>query len=112
MALLFSAAVGIDGVLSQKAGDAVEVTEAARAVTAPAWFLVAVVAILASAGEFQHHTIRTTLLSTPRRTHVLVAKALVAGGYGATLTVLAMAAAISGGGSRTCAAPPPGRTRR
>ena len=91
---LFSAAVGVGGVLIQKAGDTIDVTQAARAVTAPIWFLVAVVAITASAGEFQHHTIRTTLLSTPRRTEVLISKAVVIGGYGAAMTALGMAAAI------------------
>jgi hypothetical protein len=63
--ILFSGAIGVGGVLMQKAGATVDVTQAGRAVTAPMWFLVAVVAILASAGEFQHHTIRTTLLTTP-----------------------------------------------
>jgi hypothetical protein len=78
----------------QKTGDTIDVTQAARAVTAPIWFLVAIVAITAGAGEFQHHTIRTTLLSTPRRTEVLISKAMVIGGYGAAMTGLGMAAAI------------------
>jgi ABC-2 type transport system permease protein len=91
---VFSAAVGVGGVLIQKTGDTVDVTQAARAVTAPIWFLVAVVAITAGAGEFQHHTIRTTLLSTPRRTEVLISKAVVIGGYGAAMTGLGMAASI------------------
>src|SRR3954471_14045768 len=91
---VFSGAIGVGGVLMQKAGATVDVTQAARAVTAPMWFLVAVVAILASAGEFQHHTIRTTLLTTPRRADVLVSKAVVIGGYGAAMTALGMAASI------------------
>jgi ABC-2 type transport system permease protein len=88
---VFSAAIGVGGVLMQKTGATVDITEVARAVTAPMWFLVAVVAILASAGEFQHHTIRTTLLSAPRRTDVLISKAVVIGGYGTVMTVLGMA---------------------
>ena len=91
---VFSIAVGIGGVLIQKTGNTVDVTQAARAVTAPIWFLVAVVAITAGAGEFQHHTIRTTLLSTPRRIKVLISKAVVIGGYGAAMTALGMAASI------------------
>jgi ABC-2 type transport system permease protein len=93
--MVFSAAIGVGGVLMQNAGATVDITQAARAVTAPMWFLVAVVAILASAGEFQHHTIRTTLLSAPRRTDVLVSKAVVIGGYGAAITALGMAASIA-----------------
>jgi ABC-2 type transport system permease protein len=93
--MVFSAAIGVGGVLMQNAGATVDITQAARAVTAPMWFLVAVVAILASAGEFQHHTIRTTLLSAPRRTDVLVSKAVVIGGYGAAMTALGMAASIA-----------------
>lgn len=89
-----STAIGVSGVLMQKAGAAVDVAQAARAVTAPLWFLVAVVAIMDGAGEFQHHTIRTTLLSTPRRLHVLTSKAVVIGGYGAVTTGLGMAASI------------------
>jgi hypothetical protein len=92
---VFSAAIGVGGVLTAKTSATVDVTQAARAVTAPMWFLVAVVAILASAGEFQHHTIRTTLLSSPRRTDVLTAKALVIGGYGAAMTGLGMAASMT-----------------
>lgn len=91
---VFAAAVGVGGVLMQETGHTVDVTQAARAVTAPIWFLVAVVAITASAGEFQHHTIRATLLSTPRRTEVLLSKAVVIGGYGAAMTGLGMAASI------------------
>ena len=91
---LFAIAIGVGGVLIQKTGDTIDVTQAARAVTAPIWFLVAIVAITAGAGEFQHHTIRTTLLSTPRRTEVLISKAAVIGSYGAAMTGLGMAAAI------------------
>jgi ABC-2 type transport system permease protein len=91
---VFSGAIGVGGVLMQKAGATVDVTQAARAVTAPMWFLVAVIAILTSAGEFQHHTIRSTLLTTPRRADVLISKALVMAGYGAAMTGLGMAASI------------------
>jgi ABC-2 type transport system permease protein len=95
LGMVFSAAIGVGGILMQNAGATVDITQAARAVTAPMWFLVTVVAILASAGEFQHHTIRTTLLSAPRRTDVLVSKAVVIGGYGAAMTALGMAASIA-----------------
>jgi ABC-2 type transport system permease protein len=92
---VFSATIGVGGVLMQNGGASVDITQAARAVAAPMWFLGAVVAILASAGEFQHHTIRTTLLSAPRRTYVLVSKAVVIGAYGAAMTGLGMAATIA-----------------
>ncbi|QNN51803.1 ABC transporter permease subunit [Nocardioides mesophilus] len=95
MGTVFSGAIGVSGVLMQPAGTPLDIDQAGRAVTAPIWFLVAVVAILASAGEFQHHTIRTTLLSTPHRTDVLISKAVVMGGYGAVMTGLGMAASIT-----------------
>ena len=91
---ILAVAIGVAGVLVQEAGAMVDVTQAAGAVTAPLWFLVAVVAILASAGEFQHHTIRTTLLSAPRRTDVLASKAVVIAGYGTAMTGLGMIASM------------------
>jgi len=92
---VFSTAIGVGGVVIQQASATLDVTQAARAVTTPMWFLAAVVAILASAGEFQHHTIRTTLLSTPQRTNVLIAKAAVTAGYGAAMTVLGMVTSMA-----------------
>jgi ABC-2 type transport system permease protein len=61
------------------------------------WFLAVVAAVLASAGEFQHRTIRTTLLASPRRGRVLVAKSAVAGAYGGLLVLLGTAAAVAAG---------------
>jgi ABC-2 type transport system permease protein len=64
----------------------------------PLWFLVVVTAILVSAGEFQHRTIRTTALLTPNRGRVLVSKSLTAAAFGAVTvaagTVLAMLAGL------------------
>ena len=61
------------------------------------WFLAIVSAVLASAGEFQHRTIRTTLLAVPRRPRVLAAKCTVAAAYGGLLVVIGTAAAVGGG---------------
>jgi ABC-2 type transport system permease protein len=54
----------------------------------PLWFLAVIVAVLAAAGEFQHRTIYTTLLQAPRRRNLVAAKAIVAAGYGATVTLV------------------------
>ncbi len=61
------------------------------------WFLAIVSAVLASAGEFQHRTIRTTLLAVPRRRQVLAAKSTVAAAYGGLLVLLGTAAAVAAG---------------
>lgn len=90
---LFSILIAVVGVRVLTARETLLVPEAARAVADPLWFLVTVVAILASAGEFQHRTIRTTLLSTPHRPSVLGAKALVIAGYGALVTLLGVTVA-------------------
>ena len=60
----------------------------------PAWFVIIVVAVLASAGEFQHHTTRTTLLATPQRVRVLAAKTLTAAGAGAAIAAAAAVTAV------------------
>ena len=65
-------------------------------VAQPAWFLVIVVAVLAAASEFQHGTVVTTVLATPRRAQVLAAKAVVAAGFGVAVTALAAASAVAG----------------
>jgi ABC-2 type transport system permease protein len=89
--------IAVVGVHALGTGEHFRVSDAARAVADPLWFLVAVVAILASAGEFQHRTIRSTLLATPRRTSVLLAKGAVIAGYGALVTSLgAVTAAVAG----------------
>jgi ABC-2 type transport system permease protein len=61
------------------------------------WFLAIGLAIVASAGEFQHHTIRTTVLLTPRRRQVLLAKAVVSGAFGAALLALGVAVSAAAG---------------
>ena len=65
-------------------------------VAQPAWFLVIVVAVLAAASEFQHGTVVTTLLATPRRTQVLASKAAVSAGYGIVVTAVAAVATVAG----------------
>ena len=77
---------------------AVSLTNLATAAAAPLWFLAVVVAVLASAGEFQHRTIQPTLLQTPRRGRLLAAKTLVAAGYGAIITLLGTTSAGSPSG--------------
>ena len=64
-------------------GVTVTPAELATAPAQPLWFIAVIVAVLATAGEFQHRTIRTTLLHAPRRGQVLAAKATVAAAYGA-----------------------------
>src|SRR4051794_897848 len=61
------------------------------------WFLVVALCIVASAGEFQHRTIRTTILSEPRRGRILVAKIAVTAAFGAALTALGMVASAAAG---------------
>ena len=91
--IIAAVAAGV-GVHFAPATDHLVVTQAARGVAEPLWLVVTVIAILAGAGEFQHRTILTTLLASPRRTTVLVAKAGVIAGYGAMLTALGMGAAV------------------
>jgi len=64
---------------------------------ARARFLTVIVAVLATAGEFQHRTLAATLLQAPRRGSVLAAKAAVAATYGAGLAVLGSGVAMSTG---------------
>ncbi|HEU4489394.1 MAG TPA: hypothetical protein VFR74_00855, partial [Jiangellales bacterium] len=72
-------------------------------VRAPAegvWFLAILVAIVASAGDWQHHTVRATYLAEPRRPRVVAAKlaaSAVAGlvvGLAATGTSLVVGGAL------------------
>jgi ABC-2 type transport system permease protein len=72
----------------------VSTTDLATAPAQPLWFLAVVVAVLAAAGEFQHRTIHTTLLQAPRRPKLVAAKAIVAAGYGATVTLVGTASAL------------------
>jgi ABC-2 type transport system permease protein len=72
----------------------VSTTDLATAPAQPLWFLAVIVAVLAAAGEFQHRTIHNTLLQAPRRRRLIAAKAIVAAGYGATVTLIGTASAL------------------
>jgi ABC-2 type transport system permease protein len=53
--------------------------------------------VLASAGEFQHRTVVTTLLAMPNRVGVLARKAVAATAFGVLLTTTAIASSILSG---------------
>jgi hypothetical protein len=93
-AVVFTAGIAGVAVHLMKPGDSLPVPEAALGITEMLWFLVMLVAVVATAGESQHRTIRTTLLATPQRTTVLVAKGLVLAGYGALVTLAGMTGAV------------------
>jgi len=98
LAVAVSATIGFAGVrISTDAGEPLHLSELAGAPVQAMWFLAIVSAVLASAGEFQHRTIRTTLLASPRRGRVLVAKSAVAGAYGGLLVLLGVAGAVVAG---------------
>jgi ABC-2 type transport system permease protein len=78
-------------------GETVAITELARAPMQPAWFAVIVLAVLASAGEFQHRAIRTTLFAAPRRLRVLLAKTVSAGLVGMAVVAVAVVSAVASG---------------
>jgi ABC-2 type transport system permease protein len=78
-------------------GTAVTGTDLATAAAQPLWFLAVIVAVLSTAGEFQHRTIHSTLLQIPRRGRLLAAKTLVAAGYGAVLTAAGTIAGLTVG---------------
>ena len=61
------------------------------------WFLVVVAAIIAGAGEFQHGTIRTTVLLTPRRRELLAVKSLATACFGAVVVASGILVAVSAG---------------
>ena len=94
ISLLFSAGMGW-AVMSlpprQRPVDLAGVTATPHAML---WFLVTVVAVLVGAGEFQHRTVHTTLLASPRRETVLVTKAAAAAAYG--LSVMLAAITVTG----------------
>jgi ABC-2 type transport system permease protein len=83
--------------IGQETGQALDLTQVARGPAPAAWFVGVVVAVIATAGEFEHRTLRTTLLHHPRRVPVLVAKALVSAAYGALLSLAAATAAATAG---------------
>lgn len=62
------------------------------------WFVAIVLAVLVTAGEFAHRTIRTTLLGVPSRPVVLGAKAAVTAAVGALIVAAGTAAALVAGG--------------
>ena len=98
LAVAVSATIGFAAVrISTDAGEPLRLTDLATAPAQAMWFLAIVSAVLASAGEFQHRTIRTTLLAVPQRWRVLVAKSTVAGAYGGLLVLLGTAAAVVAG---------------
>jgi ABC-type transport system involved in multi-copper enzyme maturation permease subunit len=98
LAVAVSATIGFAAVrISTDAGEPVRLTELAAAPAQAMWFLAIVSAVLASAGEFQHRTIRTTLLAAPHRGRVLAAKSAVAGTYGGLLVLLGTAGAVVAG---------------
>jgi ABC-2 type transport system permease protein len=98
LAVAVSAAIGFAAVrISTHAGEPLGITDLAGAPAQAMWFLAIVAAVVASAGEFQHRTIRTTLLASPRRGRVLVAKSAVAGAYGGLLVLLGTASAVAAG---------------
>jgi ABC-2 type transport system permease protein len=78
-------------------GETVTLVDMATVSAQPMWFLAVIVAVLATAGEFQHRTIRTTLLHAPRRGPVLAAKVAVTAAYGALLAVIGSASALAVG---------------
>jgi ABC-2 type transport system permease protein len=97
-AVAVGAAVGLAAVrISIGAGEPLRLAGLAGVPVQALWFLAIVSAVLASAGEFQHRTIRTTLLATPRRRRVLAAKSTVAAAYGGLLVLLGAAAAVAAG---------------
>jgi len=96
-AALLAGALGALNVHALAGTSRVTVADVAVGVAEPAWFLVIVVAVLAAASEFQHRTVVTTLLASPRRTAVLGAKATAAAAYGAVLTAVAAVTAVTAG---------------
>lgn len=96
--VVLAGVIGATGAyLAGKGGEPVAIAELAIAPLQPAWFAVVVLAVLASAGEFQHRTIRTTLLAEPRRLRVLLAKTVSAGLVGMLVVAAAVAASVVSG---------------
>lgn len=98
LAVAVSAVIGFAAVrISIGAHEPLRVAALAGTPAQAMWFLAIVSAVSASAAEFQHRTIRTTLLAVPRRHRVLAAKSAVAGAYGGLLVLLGIAAAVAAG---------------
>jgi ABC-2 type transport system permease protein len=98
LAVAVAATIGFAAVrISTAAAEPLHLAAVAGTPAQAMWFLAIVSAVLASAGEFQHRTIRTTLLAVPRRDRVLLAKGAVAGAYGGLLVLIGTAAAVVAG---------------
>lgn len=97
MAAVLSATIGAVNVHQLSPSRHLAYPAVGLAATQPAWFLLVVVAVLATAGEFQHRTVVTTLLATPNRVSVLVWKAAAATAFGVVLTTTAIASSLMSG---------------
>ena len=100
--IVIAVTIGLSGTIGYAAakisadrGDPLTLASVAVAPAQANWFLGIVLAVVASAGEFQHRTIRTTLLASPRRSRVLVAKSLVSSASGALLVALGALTAVA-----------------
>lgn len=100
-----AAAAGLSGVtgfavvrIAAVDGRRASLPEVAQSSVQGLWFVAIVLAVLLTAGEFAHRTIRTTLLGVPSRRVVLAAKAVVTAGPGALIVVLGTAVALASGG--------------
>jgi ABC-type transport system involved in multi-copper enzyme maturation permease subunit len=93
LGLVLAVTIGVAGALLTDG--AVTAREAVLAPAQPLWFVVIVLAVLATAGEFQHRTVRTTLLAAPQRGRVLVAKTVVNAAFGAGLVAAGSLAALA-----------------
>lgn len=90
-------AAALGHVLVRVAGNAdkdVDLADVLTAVSQPLFFLAVVVAVFATAGEFRHQTVRTTLLHAPRRGSVAVATAVTSASYGTVLALLGATTAV------------------
>ena len=77
--------------------DPLDLRDLVLAPVQPLYLLVVLLAVLAAAAEFQHHTIRTTLLAAPRRGRALTAKSLVTAAAGALLVLVGIATSVLSG---------------
>ena len=96
--LVLSAAVGWAGVWLAADPRTLTWPRLAGAAAPPAWFLASLIGTLAAAGEFQHRTIRTAVLITPRRSRLLLAKLLAVSTCGAALAIACALVAVGSGG--------------
>jgi ABC-2 type transport system permease protein len=98
VALLLSGIIGAVGAaITSGDGDVVSVVDLGLAPLQQSWLAVVVVAVLASAGEFQHRTILPKLLAAPKRRRVLLAKAASAALVGVVVVTAAVATSLTAG---------------